>query len=848
MSNNLLNIIDFSNGIRSEEIQENFNILQNEINRERINVGGIGIASGLDIFPIITSNKFAIKISEASIITSTGEEIHIDEQIVDIEKPQLISQCEYLTANTSNQIILKEIPYSLDRLKPVQYSDSYMPLYSGITINYKNSVKDDDNIRIKSIDGYTLTLTGLIKRNLKVNYYYSAKRLDTVYIDNNNKIQVKTSSITSTTPSAIIPESYKYLIAYILIDSSYQDNKDDIPHANISIKKDLRSLRNIYTDKNGDLILCGIPFNDLQLISIVEPQNPKENQLWLNPSNNTLYIYKKCYNYNYRKNIEIVDGYINDYGNYRDFETDIQYNINNDILDIYINYEKLNKEEYDKLYNDIPISIQNITDNKYSNKFRIYRVLNNNDIVTYNIKILESAYMWIPINKESYVNSKEIKIYGVDDEWENNNYWSSLQAESLGIDENGYKNKYKYFIFDYNKDKKLLYTPNRNELSIMINQVPLHKDQFKEITLYDAFDILPESIINAMQQYYGYDKYSLGTLNEEYDNFGIGFMLKEPLDALLLEGTYDNDNNIIHEEELYIEVHINRAVSEAPSKRKLQRFATYIYEDSFIVSDTDDDKIVTISDNNYYRYNENQLEVYINGIKLIKDIDFEEGIDLCIDNIPGDHRVTHAITKQFKILKSIHINDIVSYRITSNFLNYDHINSLLDQLDLDYKSCVSKVETLYLEASNLYEDTSSLLNNIQKEINDLKETSMIDSDRYLTDNSVLKEENLPISIINNLVQSLEHISEVIIYSSGTSDINVTNNNIRQKDYINIIHRDIINNKDTFLIRNEDYILNDLSINDSYSQTRLTIKPKAISQMNDKDLLIITGIKFGKEGR
>ena len=174
MSNNKLNIIDFSKGIRSEEIQENFDILQNEINRERINLGGTGISSGLEITPIITADKFAIKINEASIITNNGEEIFINEQVIDIEKPQLISQCEFVTTNSSNQILLKEIPYGLNRLKPSQYLDTYIPSYSGITINYKNSTKEDDNIRIKSIDGYTLTLTGLIKRNLKVTYYYSA--------------------------------------------------------------------------------------------------------------------------------------------------------------------------------------------------------------------------------------------------------------------------------------------------------------------------------------------------------------------------------------------------------------------------------------------------------------------------------------------------------------------------------------------------------------------------------------------------------------------------------------------------------------------------------------------------
>ena len=55
-----LNKIDFSDGIRPEEIQENFEYLQEQINRERISVGGEGIAYGFDITPIVTDNKFAI--------------------------------------------------------------------------------------------------------------------------------------------------------------------------------------------------------------------------------------------------------------------------------------------------------------------------------------------------------------------------------------------------------------------------------------------------------------------------------------------------------------------------------------------------------------------------------------------------------------------------------------------------------------------------------------------------------------------------------------------------------------------------------------------------------------------
>jgi len=209
--------------------------------------------------------------------------------------------------------------------------------------------------------------------------------------------------------------------------------------------------------------------------------------------------------------------------------------------------------------------------------------------------------------------------------------------------------------------------------------------------------------------------------------------------------------------------------------------------------------------------------------------------------------LTHNISRAFKILKDIHIGDVIQYRITSNFISYDHINSLLDQLDLDYSSCLSKVETLYTETSKLYDDTHSILENMNKEIQKLKDNTAMDTDKFLTTNSVLKEENLPGSVINNLIQSLNHINEVITYD-GTNDINVTSRDIRQKDYVTIIHRDLVNNKDSFLIRDIDYTLVDVSLNESYSQTRLTFTNNIISSLNSGDMIIISGIKLGKDGR
>ena len=53
-----LNIIDFSRGIRPEEIQENFDMLQEQLSRERISVGGAGIASGLNITVNVSEDQF----------------------------------------------------------------------------------------------------------------------------------------------------------------------------------------------------------------------------------------------------------------------------------------------------------------------------------------------------------------------------------------------------------------------------------------------------------------------------------------------------------------------------------------------------------------------------------------------------------------------------------------------------------------------------------------------------------------------------------------------------------------------------------------------------------------------
>lgn len=839
-----LHVIDFSDGIRSEEIQDNFDILDNQIKRTRLSVGGSGIASGLDITPIVTENQFAIKISQASIVDDNGNETFIEEQIVNIERPKLSKQREYLNADINNQVQLKEIPYMLDRTQPAQYGNSLSSLYTGINISYQNSISTDDYIRVKAINGNTLTLTGLTRRQVVVEYYSTAKRIDTVYLDEHNKISVKTSSITSTTPSAILPEKYNYLIAYILIDDNHMVDSNDTPHADIILKKDLRKTRNIYTDKNGILYLNGVAFNDLHLITTEEPVDPKPGQLWL--KDNTLYVWQSVDNYTYKRNIEITSAY--DFTGYHDIQTNIDYCINKGQLKVYINSVQLQKTEYDELFGDIPTSIQDIPDNTYSNKFRIYKDFVVGDIITYTITISESGYRWVPINKESYVRTKEHKVYGVDASWPEGNYWTSYQASRLGKDKEGYPYKYSYFIFDANTDRNMLFSPANNEVDVMINQMPLHKDQYSEIML-DMLDMLPPEVKRAISDVYGWDDSTIHRMNELYDDVGIGVMLNNPLDSIYNEGLFNEHNQMINESELYVEIIVNRACSAVNNKRKLQRVATFIDEDSFVVDNTFN-TIVDLKDK-YYRYNENQLDIYINGVRLTKEVDYIEGTDLD-DNLDDEAnmlRYRGAISKQFKIIRPLNIGDVVSYKITSNFYSYDHINSLLDKIETDQEACNAKVETLYNSTMKLHDDTNSIIKDIQNQVSKYVDNKNDALNTYLTRESIISEDQLAADVVKRIPQSLDHIYHVITFESY-SDIGFDlTNYIREEDFILIWWRDTANNNiDRMLLPDENYFIETEISNTGTVTVYLKLTEDTLSNIKTGDKLIIRGIKFGRAGR
>ena len=834
--------IDFSDGIRAEEIQNNFEDLQSQINRERKNVGGAGIASGLEITPIVTQNEFAIELSEASIIVNDGQEIHVDKQKLKIELPKLSKEVEYLTANASNQVKLRHIPYSLDRRMTVETQGVFSPIQSGIEIKYRDSIAKDDYIRVRAVNGNTLSLTGLTRRDLVITYHYTGKRIDTIYIDKNDNLKV-ISSTTSPTPSIMMPKDYKYLIAFIEIDGAYTD-ENNRSYANITIRKDLRSIRNIYTDTNGELWLCGVPFKDLQIIHMTEPLDPKEYTLWYDTTVNQLKTWRSTDKLIYMNEYTVTTDYINNPDIAKDYSTDMYYYTGKNQLSVYVNDIKLNEDQFDELINGVPADIKDADKKAMSNTFRIYTDLRLGDKIVYKIENFDKHMMWVPVNHSSYINAKEIKLFSPESEEGKRNYFASSKAIALGKDDNSYPYRYQYFLFDRVKDLNMLYTPGKHELSIMVNQIPLHEDQFEEITIYDLYGhSLPDSVTEAAGTHFGWTLAELEKYSGEYENTGVGFKIIEPLDVALAE----EENGAM---DLYIEAQVTRRVNDGPLKRKLQRTASFVKEDTVVVKD---DGIVDIEDA-YYHYGENQLEVYYEGKKLINNIDFIEGTDLSDQDIVDDEgnimhlapRSKGAKSRQFTILNT-NIKQ-VTYRITTTIYSYDHINNLIDELDYNALTAVKKVDELYDKTVAIQEELTYSLEELSSEIEEIKGISDDLDGRYITKDSIISMSQMPPIMVSNMVQSLNHISASITFNAGKTEYSIKSE-VREEDFVMAIKRDISNQLDKFLIRGVDYSIYNTSTQEgAYEDTILSISSSAAALMSTGDIIILTGIKFGKAGR
>lgn len=791
MENKKLKIIDFSKGIKQNEIQHNFNVLQNEINNERRTVGGTGISYGFDFI----LDGFNLKITEGMLIANDGSEVYIDETNLKIEKPILIERKELLlNVDEYNRIHLQEKPYAATRLTT---ADNVFIEDSGIKVVLSSN--NDVELSIANIDKNYITLNdfnNMQSEKIDVFYNVSYKRRDVVFIDKNYKLQYRTG-ITSTSPSVpeVSEDEYSYMLGYIEIES-HELKTDNKEYASVKFIKDFRSVRNVYNDSSNRLYLCGIPFDAFKTIYVTEPKNPEEFTFWFDAFSNELKVWRHTDISVFADTKVFTSSNPN---NPQLFDTIVKYKYNQKQLSVYINDVEI-KENVDYEEASDLTELQKEDPSNWSKQFHIIKKLKKGDVVSYRIKRFDGYAEWVPANDKSFIPIQERFIWTPE-------YQNHIRA-CCEFDN-------QHFFFDCNLNRNMLFVPETNALEIMIDQIPLHSDQYEEITINDAIASKEAGFIRRqLTEFYNYkNDFEAFKAAEQYENIGVGFKLAQPLDK----------------KSCYIEVKVTHRVNSNPIAQRFQRTATFVADETISYNKyiKKENEGVVVADQIFtckypYRYQENQLEVYLNGKKLTRDIDFEEVADE--DSEKGCNLF------KFKILTELKDKDKVNYKITSSIFSYDNVETLLSGFQAQLDTIKSESERSIKAVDEMQKNVDNYTSEIKEQIESLGNIQSSLDSRYLPNNAIIGKDNLDKNLYEKIAK--DNINTIFNITELNQKFDVTNI-CSINDFLLLI--DINTNK--ILIRDTDY-----TIDKDNDYVYLHILTEAV---NISHTIYLTGIRFNQ---
>lgn len=790
MFNKKLELINFSQGIRSTEIQHNFEVLQHQLDKERVSVAGSGISYGLNF----NLKDFKLNISQGCLINNEGKEVYINETNIEIEKPILIAKREERrTIDQYNKVYLSETPYALNRLvsaSKVNIKDT------GITVTISNMSGSSSIMTVSSVDGKVLNVKGTDIENVTVDatYNYTAKRRDVIFINKEYKIDHR-KGITSTSPSVpkLNENEYTYILGYVEVNGM-TPAADKSFKATVDVIKEFRSIRNVYTDNENKLYLCGTPFDSIKVIHIIEPINPTVDTFWYDYTCNKLKVWRRTDLYEFS---DVYKYTSSNPDNPQRFNTTIKYLYGKDQITVYVNNKKLLKTEF--LEGTDLDELQKEEMLVYSNEFRVLKKLKSGDIVSYSISRFDGYEEWVAISDSSYVLCEERLI------------WTPEMLQNERMDK---EHDLQYFFFDAKTQKNLIYVPNKNSLNVMIDQIPLHSDQYDELTMHDALTNKDAAKIkNKLLKYYNYaDNFHPDKVNEEYENIGIGFKLHAPLDK-----------------ESYVEATVNHRVNSNPITKRFQRSATFIDEGSFRYNQyTNVNGVQTLQKPIFetkvpYKYQENQIEVYLNGILLERNNQYKELANK--DALKGSNATKFEILTEAKIKDT----DKVSYRVTTNVFSYDHVDGLLTGFDRRLKDVEEEVKSTLDLVKSKSDYIDNKVEEIEEQIESLKDIENNIDNKFLKKSDRLGKDNLSPAIYKGIAE--KNINSTYSISNIPSVINVTGV-CSDSDFV--ILYNITSNR--MLQRNSDY---NISSNNGEMFLNIT------SMAQENSTLYLTGIKFNR---
>lgn len=334
-------------------------------------------------------------------------------------------------------------------------------------------------------------------------------------------------------------------------------------------------------------------------------------------------------------------------------------------------------------------------------------------------------YRWFPVNDLARFN-REVKVYMPEDNPED------LQT----------------FDFSLTGDKNLFFVPGKNQLTIIVDQIVLMKDQYTELVYENA---------------------------EEGSASGHGFELIEPLDRASV-----------------VEVRVEHNVNTQNYTQDLfSKVACFVDEESVEITAVNRTNVFELR--NEYELGEYQLEVWRDGVKLTRGIDFYEAYKAEDGNILPAPAGMKGITKNYTLENIPAAGSVISSRITRFMSTYSNFNSALEPIRTDIAANAEY-------AKENIEDLDAKLELLDK----------------TTNNAFARMDNAISSLDNTCRKKADKIEEADLHDIVATKINHRHNYFTRRAYnpdnISAAARDFFSiiwvngNERVQLVRNLDYTI------------------------------------------
>lgn len=297
-----LNNISFINGVRSEPINENFNIIKDEFQQERISVAGSGIVSGFEVASLgqNESKQHNLMVSTGTLITRTGSRVEVEG--MQIQLPLIESYENRIIEIISSSDIFIELeqpPFSKDhqgywtsqRFRDHDNQED-VPVVRHFDISRQRA---GEPVEITDIIGRRIELTldaeNLQHESYQATYSVSDRKIHAITVNDSGEFHVR-QGINSTSPSTVDLSDYpdEYVLALVEMVPGIETQ--------VIIYQQLQKHRNLLTDKNGNLLIGGHYFSDLyyRMFFLEEPsiEDRRENTIWFDKADNLLKVWQRA--------------------------------------------------------------------------------------------------------------------------------------------------------------------------------------------------------------------------------------------------------------------------------------------------------------------------------------------------------------------------------------------------------------------------------------------------------------------------------------------------------------------------------------------------------------------------